>query len=103
MNQKRITLNIYDNAEIDGDSVSIYYNGRLLRSHLRLTEKPIVLDLDLDDNKALHSVVMFAENLGTIPPNTALIIFYDPKGRRYELLSRSTPTENAMIVFEYKP
>ena len=103
VNQKRITLNIYDNAEVDGDSVSIYYNGRLLRSHLRLTEKPIVLDLDLDENKTLHSVVMYAENMGTIPPNTALIIFYDPKGRRYELLSRSTTTENAMIVFEYKP
>jgi hypothetical protein len=103
VHEKKITLNVYDNAEVDGDSVSIYYNGRLIRSHVRLTEKPIVLDLDLDENRNLHTVVMYAENLGSIPPNTALMIFYDPKGKRYQLLARSTFDQNAMIVFEYKP
>lgn len=103
VHDKKITLNIYDNGTVDGDSVSIFYNGKLLISHRRLTEKPITLELTLDENTALHSIVLFAENLGSIPPNTALVIFTTPSGKRYELFSSATLQQNAEIVFEYKP
>ena len=103
VHQKKIRLYIYDNAEVDGDSVSIYYNGRLLASHIRLAEKPYMLDVDLDTSVALHSIVMFAENLGTIPPNTALLIFTDDAGKRYEVFSSSTLDQNAELVFKYEP
>lgn len=103
VHQKKITLYVYDNAEVDGDSISIFYNGRLLMNHMRLTEKPIKVDLDLDENTSLHSLVIFAENLGSIPPNTALIIFTDADGKRYELFSRSDLSENAELVFKYEP
>ncbi len=103
IHQKKITLSVYDNGEVDGDSVSIYYNGRLLMSHMRLSQKPIVVNVDLDENTTLHSFVLFAENLGTVPPNTALVIFNDAKGKRYELYTKSTLGENAQLVFEYVP
>lgn len=99
---KNITLNVYDNAIVDGDTVSIFYNGKLLLSHQRLSEKPIVINLELDETQTRHEIVLFAENLGSIPPNTALIVVYAGK-KRYELFSSASLEENAVLVFDYNP
>jgi hypothetical protein len=100
---RKIKLDVYDNGTIDGDTVSIFYNGKMIMSHQRLSGKPIEIEVTLDENSSLHSIVLFAENLGSIPPNTALIIFTTPTGKRYELFSSATLQQNAELVFEYKP
>jgi hypothetical protein len=102
VNVKSITLNVYDNAIVDGDTVSIYYNGKLLISHRRLSERPIEIKLELDETQSRHEIIMFAENLGSIPPNTALIVVY-AGSKRYELFSSASLEENAVLVFDYKP
>lgn len=102
VNTRKLTLNVYDNAVVDGDTVSIFYNGRLLVSHQRLSEKPIVIELELDEKQTRHEILLFAENLGGIPPNTALIVVY-AGNKRYELFSSASLEENAVLVFDYKP
>jgi len=102
VNVKTITLNVYDNALIDGDTVSIFYNGKLLLSHQRLSEKPIVINIELDEKQTRHEIILFAENLGSIPPNTALVVIYAGE-KRYELFSSANLKENAVLVFDYKP
>ncbi len=103
INDKKITLNIYDNGTIDGDTVSIYYNGKQIVKSKRLTANALVVDVTLDENTTMHSIVLYADNLGSIPPNTALIVFTTAAGKRYELFSSATLQQNAEIVFEYKP
>lgn len=102
INDKKITLNIYDNGTIDGDTVSIFYNGKQIVKSKRLTANGLAVDVTLDENTALHSIVLFAENLGSIPPNTALVVFTTAAGMRYELFSSATLQQNAEIIFEYK-
>jgi hypothetical protein len=102
VNVKSITLNVYDNAVIDGDTVSIFYNGKLLLSRQRLSEKPIVINLELDEKQTRHEVTLVAENLGGIPPNTALIVVY-AGNKRHELFSSASLEENAVLVFDYVP
>jgi hypothetical protein len=102
VNTKKITLNVYDNALIDGDTVTIFYNDRVLLSHQRLSEKPITIDIDLDEKDPFCKIVLFAENLGSIPPNTALIVV-TAGNKRYELFSSASLTENSMLLFEYQP
>ncbi len=102
INDKKITLNIYDNGTIDGDTVSIFYNGKQIVKSKRLTSNALVVDVVLDENTALHSIVLFAENLGSIPPNTALVVFTTAAGKRYQLFPSATLQQNAEIVFEYK-
>jgi len=97
----RINLKVYDNGTIDDDTVSIFYNGRLLVSKQRLSEAAIELNIDLDEGKILHEFTMFAENLGSIPPNTALIVV-TAGDKRYELRSKASLEENAVLLFEYK-
>jgi len=97
---KNITLQVYDNGEIDGDSVSIFYNNRLLVNRQMLSEKPILINLQLDETVSLHQITLFAENLGSIPPNTCLVVI-TAGDKRYEMHASSNLKENAVLIFEY--
>jgi hypothetical protein len=103
INERKITLNVYDNGTVDGDTVTILYNGKAIISHKKISEKPLTVELELDENSKYHSIVLFAENLGSIPPNTALLIFTTANKKRYELFASASLQQNAEIVFEYKP
>ncbi len=99
---KTFTVDFYDNGEIDGDSISVFFNGKLLLSHQMLSYKPITLKLTVDPNIAVNELVMYAENLGEIPPNTALMIVHDGENR-YETRIESDLGRNGTIRFSYKP
>ncbi len=98
--QDTFNVQLYDNGEIDGDSVSVFYNGALLVSHKRLSDKPITLSLTLN-NSSTNELTMYAENLGTIPPNTALMIVTDGD-KRYEVRITSDTEKNGTIAFVHK-
>jgi hypothetical protein len=94
-------VQLYDNGDIDGDSVSVFYNGSLLVSHKKLSDKPITLSLSLNNSVSLNELTMYAENLGTIPPNTALMIVTDGD-KRYEVRITSDTEKNGTIAFVHK-
>ena len=81
---KIIKIDLYDNGEIDGDSISLFFNGKLLLTNKKLTDKSISLMLPIDDENAMNELVMYAENLGLIAPNTALMVVTDGPNR-YEI------------------
>jgi hypothetical protein len=97
----KIKMEIYDNGQIDGDSVSIYHNNTLIRSHLRLSQKPITVTIDVDPSQPHHEIIMVADNLGTIPPNTSVMIITTATNR-YELFISSSEQKNAKVVFDLK-
>ncbi len=99
--QPTFTVQLYDNGDIDGDSVSLFYNGSLLASHKRLTDKPISFTLSLENLTGDNELTMFAENLGAIPPNTALMIVNDGD-KRYEVRITSDTQKNGTIAFVHK-
>jgi len=96
-----IELRFYDNAEIDGDSISIFLNGRLLYEHIRLTDKAYIVNLAVADLQQSNELVMVAENLGSIPPNTSLMIAM-VDGKRYEARLESTEQSSSGIRFVRK-
>ena len=69
-----IELRFYDNAEIDGDSIAVFLNGRLLQEHILLAEQAYIMKIAVADLQPDNELVMVAENLGTIPPNTSLMV-----------------------------
>jgi hypothetical protein len=69
-----IELRFYDNAEIDGDSISLFLNGELIFEHIRLAAQPYIIRLAVKDLKDSNDLIMVAENLGTIPPNTSYMV-----------------------------
>ena len=99
--QPTFHLDFYDNGEIDGDSITVFYNGKVVLSHQRLSDKPVSLTLTLDKNAAENIVTMYADNLGTIPPNTALMIVTDG-GKRYEVRMESDYGKSGSVIFKAK-
>jgi len=93
-----IQVDFYDNGEIDGDSISVFFNEQLMGANLRLSTRSIHLNLKLDTTKEFNTLSMFANNLGSIPPNTALMMVYDGK-KRYEIrLSSSLDKTGAVRI-----
>ena len=96
-----LRIDVYDNGEIDGDVISIFYNDQLILSSQKLTHKSIQLDLTLDSTKAYNELSMLAENLGLIPPNTALMVIHDGKNRHNVRVS-SDLQKNATVRIRKK-
>ncbi|MEO8961479.1 MAG: hypothetical protein ABI325_06345 [Ginsengibacter sp.] len=99
--QPTFHLSFYDNGEIDGDSITVFYNGKAVLSHQRLSDKPVSLTLTLDQNVKENIVTMYADNLGTIPPNTALMIVTDGT-KRYEVRIESDTEKSGSVVFTHE-
>jgi hypothetical protein len=97
-----VRLSFYDNGEIDGDSFSVFVNNQLVLSHQGLEARAFNIYLHLDSTRELNEVSMFAENLGKLPPNTALMVVTDGKNR-YEVFLSSSLTENATVELRRKP
>jgi hypothetical protein len=94
-----LKVSLYDNGEVDNDTISLFYNRKLVATKQMLSNKP--LDFILPLNGDVNEISMFAENLGKIPPNTALAIIY-AGDQRFELSLVSTLSKNAAIRFKRK-
>jgi len=91
-----IELSFYDNAEIDGDSISLFLNNKLIFQHIRLTAAAYTIKLPVNELNENNELVMVAENLGSIPPNTSyMLAIVDNK--RYEAMLKSTEESSAVI------
>lgn len=95
-----VTVRLYDNGEIDDDTISVYLDNQLVLSSKRLSTVPLTVSLKIDETNPEHTLVMVAENLGKIPPNTSLMIVHDGD-KRYEVRITSTEQKNAMVRFRY--
>lgn len=91
-----LQIDFYDGGEVDGDSISVFFNKQLLAFNQKLGTRAVHFDLKLDSAKSMNEISMFADNLGSIPPNTALMIVTD--GRiRHEIRMSSSLDRNSTI------
>jgi hypothetical protein len=97
-----LLLSLFDNGEIDGDTVSILLNGKVILSKQGLSanaiKKTIYFTPDLGDSL---QVIMYAENLGKIPPNTGVLILQDGDDR-YEIRFAGDLQKNSAIILKRK-
>jgi len=80
-----LVLSLYDNGEIDGDTVSVFVNGEMIieRQGLKATALKRTIFLKPGESEEVE-ILLFAENLGSLPPNTGLLIIKDGDDR-YEI------------------
>ncbi|HNE92604.1 MAG TPA: hypothetical protein PKZ66_00660, partial [Chitinophagaceae bacterium] len=97
-----ISLELYDNGQIDNDIVSIYHNGVPVIQNERLSTIPIKLNIKITASEPVQEFIIVAESLGEIPPNTSLLKI-KAGNKSYQVFLTSDLQKNAKIVFEYKP
>ena len=101
VNSSSISIDLYDNGTIDNDTIMIFDNKVLLLENKRLSYKATHFDVNFNKDNNRHEIIIVAHNLGTVPPNTALMVVKDGTSRQ-ELYITSTLSVNAMIIFELK-
>jgi len=101
VNSDSLKIDFYDNGEVDGDSISVFFNNQLMAFNRRISARSVHIDLVLDNTKEINELSMFADNLGSIPPNTALMLIHDGK-KRYEVRLSSNFEKNAVVRIKRK-
>jgi hypothetical protein len=96
-----VKIELYDDGVIDGDSVTVFINNKLLLYHQMLTDRPLTIHFNAFPNTE-YELVMYADNLGTIPPNTSLLMVTSGS-EKYEAFMSSSEQQSATIRFIYKP
>jgi hypothetical protein len=97
-----LIITLYDDGYIDGDTVSVLLDNKVFIANHRLTTDPngktIYINKDTPDSMML---VMYAENLGSIPPNTGLMVVHDGD-KAYEVRFTTDLSTNAGVILRRK-
>lgn len=101
VSETALRIELYDNGTIDHDTISIFSNDRLLYKDVPLTQSAFRRTVLLDSTIEVNEISMYAENLGSIPPNTAIMIIYDGN-RRHEIILTSDLKNTATIRLRRK-
>ena len=97
--KEKITLQIWDNNKEDGDIIALKFNDTWILSNFQLKKEKYTIHLDLKSKN--NQLLLFAENLGSIPPNTAAIsIDDDDLIRTFILNSDISKSETVKIILD---
>ncbi len=94
----KVKVDLYDDGDIDNDIVSVYFNKSLIVDKKSLTANAHSFTLNLVPGKT-NELILFADNLGNISPNTALMIITDGT-TRHEVRLSADMKANASVKFE---
>lgn len=92
---KFLKLIVWDNKEVDGDTISVFLNNQCVLHYYGLQSKKHVVGIELDPTKE-HQLVLYAESEGSRPPCTASIALRDDK-RKQDFVIKSSLKENGAI------
>jgi hypothetical protein len=92
-----LVISLYDNGEIDGDTVSLVLNGNIILSKQGLTDKAIRKTIAASEIGDSSKLVLYAENLGRIPPNSGLLILQDGN-ERYQIRFSGDLQKNSAVI-----
>lgn len=97
-----LELSLYDNGEVDGDTVSVLVNGELILAKQGLKVSAIKKTIYVPAGKMDSlTLVLYAENLGKYPPNTGLLVVHDGDDT-YQVRFSADLQQNAAVIFRRK-
>lgn len=100
VSEDSVVLSLYDNGEIDGDTVSVFLNNELIVSRVGIKASAYKKTIAVPKGEIIQ-LTLFAENLGSIPPNTGLLIV-TTTNERYQVNFSSTLNKSSSIVLKRK-
>ena len=92
-----LELALYDNGEVDGDTVSVLLNGEIILAKQGLKASAIKKTIYVPSDSV--TMVLYAENLGKYPPNTGLLIVHDGD-ETYQIRFSADLQQNAAVIFK---
>lgn len=92
-----VDLLIWDAQKPDGDIISLIYNGKIILDKYEVKKRPYRLKLHIDGNQP-NKLIMYAHNIGEIPPNTATLSIVLPNVEKEIKLTSDMSNAEAIII-----
>ena len=92
-----ISIQLFDNGMVDNDTVSLYFNDKIVLLEKRLSGMPINVELKLESAKE-NKLALYAHNLGDLAPNTAYMLVRCG-AKQYPVHLSGSLEKNAVVVF----
>lgn len=96
-----LQIQLLDYLKPDNDTVSVYLNRKILAKNIQISKRPALIKFSIDKRIVLHELLLYAENLGLIPPNTSELILIDGE-TKHRVMIVSDKQKTAAIYLRYK-
>lgn len=97
-----LSLTVYDNGTIDGDTISMVLDGKMIVEKVKLTTRAFTTTIPTTARQGDSLVlIMHAESLGLIPPNTGLLVIQDGAAR-YEIRFEGDLQRSSAVILRRK-
>jgi len=93
--EEKLYLEIFDHKQEDGDIVSLNFNGNWILKEKKIAKRPFKFLVELN-SEGENYLLLHAENLGEIPPNTIAVRYY-VNGRPKLVVLNSDLNQSEMI------
>ncbi|MBK7871474.1 MAG: hypothetical protein IPJ74_12770 [Saprospiraceae bacterium] len=95
-----VRIQVWDSGTVDGDVVTLFLNGERILSRHRVSKNKLGIPVTLKaDNNFL---ILHAEDLGDIPPNTIAVSVDDGTKEQMIVLSSDLKLSGAILIRQFK-
>lgn len=92
----KLRIRVWDNGTVDGDVVTIFLNGKRLVNNFRVSKRKWSIPVTL--NEAENLLIIHAEDLGDITPNTVAVSIDDGKKEEVLVISSNLDVSGGILI-----
>lgn len=100
VSKPKIKLKVWDNGSVDGDRITVFLNEKQLLHNYRVSKNKRTIPVQL--NKETNFLILHAENLGDITPNTVAVSVHDGITEQILILSSNLEESGAVMIKQFK-
>lgn len=100
VNSTSLKIKVWDNGIVDGDICSLFLNGEMLFDKHRVTKSKRGVNVELSEDTNL--LILHAEDLGDIKPNTVAVSIHDGVKEQILILSSNLRESGAVMIKQFQ-
>ncbi len=82
----QLTITVWDNRTTDGDIISLFMNGKNILKEFTISKDRLKVQVDVEEGIEYY-LILYAHNLGDIPPNTVALYISDGQRKKFITLT----------------
>ena len=100
VNSKNVKIKIWDSGTVDGDYATLFLNGERILNNYRVQKykKGIPVVLNAEENL----LILHAEDLGDIPPNTVAVSVVDGAKETVIIMNSNLKESDAILIRRFR-
>jgi hypothetical protein len=100
VNNPNVRIKIWDCGSVDGDYATLFLNGERILNNYRVIKYKKGIPVKL--NAAENILILHAEDLGDIPPNTVAVSVVDGKNETVIIMNSNLQESDAILIRRFK-